>query len=118
MKVELESGEIGNVFDDYISDCEVGKNTWINVDIEKPDGTPYYLNGIVKFIFIEEGKTYLTKSRGKVRVKKSNTYKGYHYKFTVDQWIDTNDTNTSEVWSSRGEAYHYDCGYNIVKEVI
>lgn len=116
MKVELETGEIGDVEKDYLPFCEVGSNAVIIAS--KPDGFVYSVKGVVKYIYLKDGKIYLTKSRGKVRVKKANNFNGFYYKYTVDQWLDTDDTNTSEVWSSRGEAIHYDCGYNIIKEVI
>ena len=116
MTVELETGEIGKVSEIYKDDCEVGVNIQINID--KPDGKIYFERGVVKYIYLEDGKKYLTESRGIVLIKKSNNYNGFHYKFTVDKWIDTDDTNTTEVWNSKGIAYHNDCGYNIIKEVL
>ena len=70
--------------------------------------------GTIPTVQVEEGKMYLCENGKIVKVKKT---KLPYYKFKVDIFLNTDDTNTSEVWGEGGDASHFDCGYNFVREV-
>jgi len=65
-------------------------------------------------MIIQEGHTYECKNGIVVTVRRSNLP---FYKFTVEK-IDGITSKDSEVWSEEGVAYHDDCGYNFVSEVV
>lgn len=58
---------------------------------------------------IEEGKTYRCENGYIFTVRKNHLLR---YKFSS---IDSEET---EVWTEQGVAYHDDCGYNFIEEVV
>lgn len=72
------------------------------------------------FINVQAGKTYQCKNGAFVTIsdKVSN---GLYYKYSASNVLHESegitDAGYCEVWTSEGVAYHYDCNWNIVREI-
>lgn len=64
-------------------------------------------------IKLESGKTYITQSGIRVTLVRFSTILYYGF-----QSADPESIIYYEKWAENGKAYHDDCGYNIVSEVV
>jgi hypothetical protein len=90
----------------------------VSLNLKDREGNPVlgYLSPLgISETEIEENKSYLTESLEVVTLKRSTLP---YYKFTVDYWNTGTDSNDSEVWNEKGEAYHSDCKYNLLREIF
>jgi len=66
-------------------------------------------------ILVEDGHTYVC-NNGSIFIVEKTKNQSLQYKFKVKTSI--NCSNDTEVWDIHGKAYHDDCGYNFVREII
>ena len=71
-------------------------------------------------IIIQPGKTYQCKNGAFVTIS-NGVNNGLYYRHkasnVVHETEGIRDAGYHEVWTSEGVAYHYDCGWNIVREI-